>query len=491
MTPLPNKTQLRHKGPEDVIELGHYVAAMAGKFKISDEAAKKTLTNVRAGEGAIQTEDKAENKRLAEAHKQIKSDWASHVSNKKEHDESVESEKAAAKEKREKDKAEKTEKKASFALALKESVEDEELSTIIRTTQDKMDEALESTLGECFTIKDNQVIVKKGKKPTKEDFGHAFAAFINVVEAGEAFSDSAAKREAQLAIIARDAYGDEWISFFSDRKKDGARINKYMKAFDVAGELEVTDVLTSMPLNNFRVISENLLVPGDKDKNIAAKKKLFAHMQKKFGSSLPVTTQTELKNEVQKYKTSIGLEQEVKYSYIGLFRHEDKNVLRQLADVTEEILMSAVYVFNRKFERVTWNEDQGKVQLKLLRPATSDEIEALTSAYAEEKATKAAEDEVKEKKPAKKAPAPAKPDAKKKEPEPEEVEDEPEDETPKAKAKVAPSKKKAPEPEPEEEEEPEPDEDEAPTPKAKDAPAKRAASKVEVEDDDDGGDDDI
>ena len=460
MIPLPNKSKLRHKGPNDVVELSAYIPAICSKFKISDEAAKKTLTSIRGGEGALETEEAGENKKLKAAFSQMKTDWAAHVKNKAIFEAGVEKEKAAAKAKRESDKAESVEKKASYALALTSSLEDETLVSIARDTQAKMDEALSVTLGEKFKIKNNKVIIAKGAKPTIEDYGHAFAAFINVVEAGEAFSDSAAKREAQLGMLAEAQFGEDWVNMFGDRSKDIARISKYMKAYAMAAELEVEDVLTAMPLGNFRAISEVLLVAGDKEANIEAKKKLFAHMSEKFGDDLPITTQSLIRKEVNEYKTSLGLKAELKHNFICVFRLGDKVSIRQAMEVDEAILREALFVFNRKLELVSWNDETNKPVLVTCKVLTSKDKAAFCASFLEEKKEQAAQAETSSKK---------KPFVTKKP-----GSDDDEDEAP---AKPAPKKVAAVVVEDDDD-----DEDEAPTPKKT---AKKAAPVVDDDDDED------
>lgn len=466
MIPLPNKSKLRHKGPNDVVELSAYIPAICSKFKISDEAAKKTLTSIRGGEGALETEDAGENKKLKAAFSQMKTDWAAHVKNKAIFEAGVEKEKAAAKAKREADKAESAEKKASYALALTSGLEDENLVSIARDTQAKMDEALSVTLGDKFKIKNNKVIIAKGAKPTIEDYGHAFAAFINVVEAGEAFSDSAAKREAQLGMLAEAQFGEDWVNMFGDRSKDIARISKYMKAYAMAAELEVEDILTAMPLGNFRAISEVLLVAGDKEANIEAKKKLFAHMSEKFGDDLPITTQSLIRKEVNEYKTSLGLKAELKHNFICVFRLGDKVSIRQAMEVDEAILREALFVFNRKLELVSWNDETNKPVLVTCKVLTSKDKAAFCASFLEEKKEQAAQAETSSKSKKEKPFVTKKPGS-----------DDDEDEAP---AKPAPKKVAAVVVDDDDD-----DDDTPPAPK-KAAPAKKAPV---VEDDDDDDDD--
>lgn len=428
LAPLPSKTNMRHKGPNDVVILVAYLSSLAAKFKVSDELVKATLNSVRSGEGAVVGEDKKQNVVLKELFTQMKKDWKAHEANKEIYKAEQEKGKEEAKAKREADKKAADENKKSFSLALTSSLGSEKLSTVAKSTQAKMDEALKSTLGDKFTIKkDGSLVIAKGAKPTKDDYGQAFAGFGVIAEAGEAFSDSAAKREAQLAMLARKEFGDEWINFFSERKQDVARISKYMKAFDTAERLGVTDMLNKMPIGNFRAVSENKFAVGDKDKDDEGKKDLFAHVREKVGDNLETTTQTEIRKIVAEYKEQLGLKADVKYRYIVIFQQANKQGamttrVRKVAEAPAIVVENAIFVFDtRKCQAVVIDKETGKVVSEDIQVIKASEVKVWEDAAKEAEEEAAAKKE--EKKPSKKD----KDKKKEKEPEPEPEEDEDED----------------------------------------------------------------
>lgn len=415
---LPPKMRL-FIDPKAPIRLDEYIAKLVGKTKLNEKAIKTALAAVKNQTDMpdIEGMDGKAKKVLANTFLEIKADWKAHNKGKVIFEKAVEDEKEAKKKEREEAKEKAEAVKKEYSEAFEEANQDKTLTVATGKIQETVDETLQNFLGPKLIVKDNKIVVKAGKTITKEDLANAFAGFSRWNEVNGAIVDSAAKREAQLAFIAKENFGDDWKNFFQSHPKDIARIQKYMRVFELAGKIDGEDLLMAIPLSTFRVIAENKFVKGDEDKNNKHKKTVVGLVESNIETNKGVVpSQTEVRNIVAGYKKKIGIESKVQMRFAYLFIDNDSNIFAVGSEEMDDAMcQAAVLTFDRSFNVISVDADGTVVKGEAIEEPTDDQQEIIDALIKEnepdepeekEKSVKKTDKESKKKEPKEEEPDP-------------------------------------------------------------------------------------
>lgn len=414
-------------GETKTVTAGEYITAKAAESKLDEGIIRKALAAAYHGEEYEGPEDadKKTLKKLAEVNTALALVIKKHKKFKKAADEAAEKAKEEAKAEREREKKRKDDSIKDYTSKLGLALADKSVVKTASDIQSKMDATLTSFLPKAFKVDGNEIILEG--KATKEDFAKAFAGFIKWADTTKAVGDSAAKREAQLGLLARKQFGEEWVNFFkSDRASDLSRIQKYMNSFDEAELMDkqatkkvkacAKELIMTMPLGTFRKLQENKFVTKEdggedwKEKNAAIKLELANIVKSHLEKSPDGLTQMQVANIVKDFKEARGIKAKQHHRYLYVLLDEDgnqsffgsdeydTNLLKACACVVDRnlnVFLDAGDEGVTKIEPSTMSDEQREVVNSILGIEDEDEEE-------EEKPAKKKKGKDKEEKPAKK-----------------------------------------------------------------------------------------
>lgn len=381
MTPIAPKVKI-YLAEDKFVTAEEFVSAKASKSKLEEKLVRKILAAAYSGEEFEMPEDsdKRTKQKIDELSKEFVPIIKRHKKFKAAADEAREKAKEEAKEAREREKAEAEKKVKEYTGSLGVAMANRDLIKQTLSIQQKMDETLTAFLPKSFKVDGNEIAIVGNAN--REDFAKAFAGFIRWAETANAVGDSAAKREAQLGLLAREKFGDEWVNFFkSDRQKDFARIKKYMSAFDEADLMDSQsdkkvkpcgrDLIMSMPLGNFRKIVENKFSSkeedGEKWKEKGARVKLeLANVVKSALEKAPDNnlTQMQVSKIVADFKEARGIKGKEHFRFLYILTDEDGNTSFFGSDTYEEqLLKTCIACIDRNLNVFMDDGDQGIRQI--------------------------------------------------------------------------------------------------------------------------------
>ena len=404
---------------------------------------------------------------------------------------------------------EKTEMSASFEVAISKK-KDKKVAGI----EEVADQLAQNALGKKFKIAANDRIEATGKL-SKDDFAAAFASLAQANEAGDRIGNSAGYREAQVALLAEQAYGKNWVSFFpAKRASDCKRVTKLLSVlrFCYKAEGKAEALLKMLPISSLRQAFEFKVTTKEKEgdadvaatKNFDAKEafaKVLHAAVKEAGGELTQTEVTDIKNKwLKENYDKKGKEVPRVFSF---FIDGDDNIeVVGQPKLDKKLALISIFTITAKGELLTPDEDgdlrKGVVSCEIPQ-FVRDLIDAKEAEKESAKGKKKGKKGKKEEEPAPKGKK-GKKAAKAPEPEDEdEDEDEEEEEEvkPKKGKKAAPakeekksSKKKAPPVEEDDDDDDDEDEDDADDDDDSDDDSDDDADDSDDDDSDDDSDDD-
>ena len=461
---------LKSENKGEAIKITEYAETLQTKYKISNGKAVKTLIALAQDPEAeydpesLGEVSKEDLKGLGKLFVQAQADWKVHRKNRKAHDTALEEAKAEAKAEKEAEEAAKAKHKEE-SLALFNSAE-KKASKGIALVKGGVEEAVSKFLPASVSRKNGMLVIKKGATLSEEDIAGTFASFSTLNQMFDSTKESSAEQEAQFALIAEQAFPDNWQDFLGGRAKDLTRIKKGMAIYKTLKAIEAEPFGT---MANMRKALEGR-VSDDKEKNLEYKKAVVdavVAFQEEKGHPASQDEITEIKNKI---KAEYGSNAYQKPRRLYVFPNEDGTDLFIVAGpAIDENMEKACYFSIGTDMRVSKKDTEGTVIIHEIKGPSKKQAALIERLIAE--ANKEEEEEEEDDN------RPAKKEAKKAAPKAPVEEDEDEDEDEEEEEEEAPKSKKQTKSrqEPEEDEEDE-DEEEEPAPKKK-------AKKVEVEED--------
>lgn len=361
--------------PAKTVPLSDYSVKVGSKYKVDPSVVKAIFGSIKAGATELNREDlgevpKDQVSKLGKVFDKVSEDYATHVANKTEAEESAQKAKDAAKAEKEAAKKAKEERIQKSIVLMDKSVT--AVAKTLSGIRDSVDKTISGFLGDKFTAdkKTGLIKVKKGETVSQDDFLKGFAGFANLAAMQDEFAEAAAEREAQLALQAKTAFPDTWEEWFSARPRDLSRIKKGVALYETLTKIEVAPFGT---MANMRKALELKVEKGNEAKNLEAKKEVANNViafQKKEDRPATQAEITEIKKKViAKHK---GEEHHSKPKQIYVIQDPTDGAIYIVSGPANDPKLLAVSAFsiNDRMEKVTLDEE-GDPKVTAIKPPTS------------------------------------------------------------------------------------------------------------------------